>query len=180
MINQVRRLLGIETKSSSPIKALSIDWVLPGKLAVGRLPQPGDSTALLKANIKFVLTLCAEQEGALPKDITDNFQCLRLVLPDRFYTNEMTVEQLAEAVTVVRQNLEKSMPTYVHCLAGIERSPTVCIAYLCKYEKMELWEAANWLKQVHPNSLPHPAALRAIREFIAPVQEDSRDTEGRQ
>ena len=166
MLNQVKRLLGIEPKSTSPKTELPIDWVLPEKLAVGRLPQAGDGATLLKAKIEFVFSLCAESEGSLPEDITQNFQCLRLVLPDRFYTTELKVEQLAEAVAVVRENMEKSVPTYVHCLAGIERSPTVCIAYLCRYHKMELWEAANWLKQVHPNSLPNPSALRAIREFI--------------
>ena len=167
MFNQVKRLLGIGPKASVSKSSLSIDWVLPGKLAVGRLPRLGEGAILAEANIKVVFSLCSEQEGTLPADITENFQCFRLVLPDRFYDRELTVEDLALAVAIVRENLEKKQPVYVHCLAGIERSPTVCIAYICKYEQMELWEAINWLKQVHPRSLPNPSGLRAIREFIA-------------
>ena len=166
MFNQVKKLLGIESKPAKA-KGLSIDWVLPGKLALGRLPRPGESLSLKQANIKVVLSLCSETEGTLPDDISENFQCFRVVLPDRFYDNELTVEELTEAVNIVRENMEKQLPIYVHCVAAIERSPTVCIAYLCKYHQMELWEAINWLKQVHPISLPHPSAMRALREFIA-------------
>lgn len=167
MINQVKKLLGIESKSPPPPRKLfTIDWVIPHKLAIGRLPQLGDGEQLIKANIKAVLSLCAEEEGILPEEITTKFQCFRLVLPDRHYNTKMTAEQLAEAVNIVHQNIENNPPIFVHCLAGIERSPTVCIAYLCKYHKMELWEAANWLKQVHSSSLPDDSALRAIRELL--------------
>lgn len=172
MINQFKKLLGMEPQSTtddnttSRKKLFSVDWVIPQKLAIGRLPQAGDGSQLLKAKIKTVLSLCSEQEGVLPGEITQNFQCFRVVLPDRHYTTEMTAEQLAEAVDIVHQNIQKNTPIFVHCLAGIERSPTVCIAYLCKYRKMELWEAANWLKQVHSSSLPNDSGLRAIRELL--------------
>lgn len=165
MLNQVKKLLGIKSKPSQ-VKKLSIDWVLPGKLALGRLPRSGESLTLKEANIKVVLSLCSEAEGTLPDDISQNFQCFRVVLPDRFYETQLTVEELTAAVNIVRDNMEKQLPIYVHCVAAIERSPTVCIAYLCKYHQMELWEAISWLKQVHPISVPHPSAMRAIREFI--------------
>jgi len=168
MINQFKKLLGIETQSATDTttKLFSVDWVIPRKLAIGRLPQAGDGEQLSKVNIKTVLSLCGEQEGTLPEEFTQKFQCFRVVLPDRHYSTEMTAEQLAEAVNIVHENIQKNYPIFVHCLAGIERSPTVCIAYLCKYHKMELWEAANWLKQVHSSSLPNDSGLRAIRELL--------------
>lgn len=165
MFNQFKKILGIEPQSTSSRNPLSIDWVIPGTLAVGRLPHSGDAVELAKANIKVVFSLCSEQEGVLPEDVTRNFKCLRLVLPDRYYTIDLKVEDLAEAVGIVRENIENNLPVYVHCLAGIERSPTVCIAYLCLYQKMELWEAVNWVKQVHPSSLPNNQGLRVIREL---------------
>jgi protein-tyrosine phosphatase len=165
MLNPMKRFLGIESKTPAR-NPLSVDWVIPNKLAVGRLPQTGDGEQLTKAKIKVVLSLCSEQEGVLPEEISQNFQCFRLVLPDRHYSTNMTAEQLAKAVNIVYESIQNQLPIFVHCLAGIERSPTVCIAYLCKYHKMELWEAANWLKQVHPNSLPNDSELRAIRELL--------------
>jgi atypical dual specificity phosphatase len=166
MIESIKRLLGMKNLSSYRPTRRTISWVIPKKLAVGSLPKIGVGDELLKANIKVVFSLCSELEGTLPDDISQNFKCLRLVLPDRHYTTELTVEQLAQAVEIVRKHLENDLPVYVHCLAGIERSPTVCIAYLCRYQNLKLWEAVSWLKQVHPRSMPSTSELRVIREFI--------------
>jgi protein-tyrosine phosphatase len=87
-------------------------------------------------------------------------------LPDRYYTTQLEVPQLAKVVEVVHQSVQNHLPVYVHCLAGIERSPTVCIAYLCLYQNLELWEALNWIKQVHPSTMPNESQLRALREFL--------------
>lgn len=166
MIGQVKRFLGLKDQSPARPTHPAVSWVLPGKLAVGGLPQPGEASVLLNGNVKVVLSLCAESEGTLPEDINQNFQCLRLVLPDRYYSTELTVAQLAQAVDIVWKQIDNGLPIFVHCLAGVERSPTVCIAYLCRYHKLELWEAVNWLKQVHPGSMPSASELRAIREYI--------------
>lgn len=165
IIRQIKQLLGLQRQSPRQPRRV-FDWVIPGKLAISAFPQPGDAAELLRADIKVVFSLCSELEATLPEDICQNFTCLRLVLPDRYYTTELTAAQLAEAVAIVRENMQKDLPIYVHCLAGIERSPTVCIAYLCKYHHMELWEALNWLKQVHPTSQPNDSGLRAIQEFL--------------
>lgn len=141
-------------------------WVIPGKLAVGGLPQTADHARLTAANIKVVLSLCAEIEGCLPEVITRDFNCVRFILPDRYYTTQLEVHQLAKAVDIVHQSIQSQLPVYVHCLAGIERSPTVCTAYLCLYQNLELWEALNWIKQIHPSAMPNEAQLRTLREFL--------------
>lgn len=168
ILRQIQRLLGLQRQSPRQPRRV-FDWVIPGKLAVSACPQPGDAAELLKADVKVVLSLCSELEATLPEDICQNFECLRLVLPDRFYTTELTAAQLAEAVAIVRENIQKDLSLLVHCRAGVERSPTVCIAYLCKYHNMQLWEALNWLKQVHPSSQPNDSGLRAIHEFLRQV-----------
>lgn len=157
----------VKHPSSSRRDRSTISWVIPGQLALGGLPQPGDGLRLALSNIKVVLSLCAEVEGRLPPDIAQDkkFVCLRHVLPDRHYTTQLNVRQLALAVDLVHQCIERQVPVYVHCLAGIERSPTVCMAYLCRYHNLELWEAANWVKQVHPDSMPNESQIRTIREF---------------
>ncbi|OLP15696.1 hypothetical protein BST81_25030 [Leptolyngbya sp. 'hensonii'] len=143
-----------------------MSWVIPGKLAVGGSPQPGDSAVLAQANIRVVLSLCANSEEPLPEDVSQSFRCLRLVLPDSHYRSEMKPSQLMAAVDMIQHSIEHHLPIYVHCLAGIERSPTVCIAYLCRYRNLELWEALNWLKQVHPLSMPTESQLRAVLALL--------------
>lgn len=153
-----------DTTISCPRPLMS--WVIPGQLAVGKLPRSEDRTKLVRADIKTVLTLCAEQEGQLPEDIIRSFLCRRFVLPDSHYTTELTIGELNRAVELVRECiLQRQAPVYVHCLAGIERSPTVCVAYLCRYHCLELWEAMNWLKQVHPQTALNESQLRALRDY---------------
>ena len=45
--------------------------------------------------------------------------------------------------------------TLVHCVAGVSRSASICIAYLMKYERMTLDQAYRHCKRrrpvVHPN-----------------------------
>jgi atypical dual specificity phosphatase len=173
MIGQVKKFLGIERQSAARSSRKAMSWVIPAKLAVGGFPKPGDGGELLQSNIKVVLSVCAESEGTLPKDITEKFKCLRLVLPDRFYTTELTAELLAQAVEIVREQIENDLPIFIHCLAGVERSPTVAIAYLCRYQKLELWEAMNWVKSVHPSSMPSTSEIRAMRDYIALGNEEN-------
>ncbi len=140
--------------------------MIPGKLAVGGSPRPGDSVALAQAGIKVIFSLCAECEEVLPEDVTQSFHCLRLVLPDSHYKSEIKSSQLTAAIDIVQHSIDNQLPIYVHCLAGIERSPTVCIAYLCQSQHLELWEALNWLKQCHPPSMPTESQLRVVRQYI--------------
>jgi len=90
--------------------SLSINWVIPAKLAVGPLPQLGDSAQLAAADIQVVLSLCAEQEGALPEDVRSNFQCLHWFIPDSHYDIELKVGDLARAVELVHQTISNQLP----------------------------------------------------------------------
>lgn len=143
-----------------------LDWVIPGKLAVGGLPQPGDRDRFKQANIQVILSLTAPMEAELPPEVTANFHCARVALPDSRYEAQLRVERLATAVDVVHRALTQQLPIYVHCLAGIERSPLVCIAYLCRYHQLDLWEALYWLKQVRPCVAPTTAQLNIVQHFL--------------
>jgi len=144
---------------------LPLSWVLPGRLAVGPLPKPGDEAALQEAGVRVILSLCAELEGTLPEVIRHNFECYRYVLPDSHYPEKMTLEQLTEVVDLVTEVLEERAPLYIHCLAGMERSPTVCIAYLCRAQKQELWETMAWFKQIHPPTMLSDSQFHLLRSW---------------
>lgn len=144
----------------------SLSWVIPGKLAVGGLPIQGDEATFAENGIQAVLSLCDTCEGKLPISIQQGFECRQLTLPDSHYAYALEVKQIAEAVELIQQSIQNQIPVYVHCLAGVERSPTICAAYLCRYYNLELWEAINWLKQAHPNSMPTTAQVQVLREFI--------------
>jgi atypical dual specificity phosphatase len=153
----LKSLLGGPSQSQSTSiktesKPRSIRWILPDRLAVGPIPDAEIHQQLLGSGIKAVLSLCAETEGELYSEVPNTFQWQRLVLPDSHYQEKMQPEQIAAAVAALRKNLSQGMPSYVHCLAGMERSPSICIAYLCRHENMPLWEAVQWVKQNNPRT----------------------------
>jgi protein-tyrosine phosphatase len=53
----------------------------------------------------------------------------------------------------------------VHCVAGISRSSTLCIAYLMKYKKMTLIEAHGLVKKKRPIIRPNNA-INVVCYFI--------------
>ncbi len=145
--------------------APNFSWVIPAKLAVGGFPRSQDLIHLSQAGIRSILTLCAEQEGTLPEETPHQFACQRFVLPDSRYEHSLQVGQISQAVALLHQHLEQH-PVYIHCLAGMERSPIVCIAYLCQYQKLQLWQASHWLQQVHPPTQPTSEQMRVLRAFV--------------
>jgi len=73
-------------------------------------------------------------------------------------------EKLLHCVDTLVQLLAAGHTVYLHCTAGIARSPTVAIGYLHWYLGWELDAAVRYVKQVRQCS-PHVEALRrAIRD----------------
>lgn len=156
----------IQIASPDSNAALTVSWIIPHKLALGRLPVAGESGILRQLGIQTVLSLCAIAEGELPEEIVNEFHCFRFILPDSSYVLSLQPEHLLQAIALIHEHIQQQSPVYVHCLAGIERSPTVCIAYLCMYEQLELWEALNHVKQAHPIALPSETQLQVIRKLM--------------
>ncbi|CAI9735864.1 dual specificity protein phosphatase 14-like [Octopus vulgaris] len=56
---------------------------------------------------------------------------------------------------MIRQASLKNGKVLVHCVAGVSRSASLCIAYLMKYERMSLLQAYKFVKRkryvIHPN-----------------------------
>jgi atypical dual specificity phosphatase len=142
-------------------------WIVDGKLAVGPIPNPISLQQLQAAGFKSVLTLCAAAERELPPEVPQQFHWQRLVLPDHSYEEKMQPEQLAEAVAFVDGAMRQNQaPVYVHCLAGMERSPSVCVAYLCLHQGMEVWEALNWVKQRNSRTNLNNDQVQAIQGLV--------------
>jgi atypical dual specificity phosphatase len=142
-------------------------WIVEGRLAVGPIPDITLHGQLLAAGFKSVLTLCAETERQLPIEVPQTFNWQRLVLPDSHYQDQLQPEQLAEAVAFVHQAISQNQgPVYVHCLAGMERSPSVCVSYLCLHQGMEVWEALNWVKQRNSRTSINSNQVQVIQALV--------------
>lgn len=78
--------------------------------------------------------------------------------------------------------LEMHLPSnrvMVCCRAGIGRSASVVIAYLCCVQGMAYSEAARFVMVRRPGAMPLPKLQEAIQELISRRQNRDRITEGR-
>uniref|UniRef100_UPI00398EBA3F dual specificity protein phosphatase 18-like n=1 Tax=Pristiophorus japonicus TaxID=55135 RepID=UPI00398EBA3F len=55
--------------------------------------------------------------------------------------------------------------TLLHCVAGISRSATLCLAYLMKYHHMSLVEAHAWLRARRPIIRPNSGFWKQLIEY---------------
>ncbi|XP_078083775.1 dual specificity protein phosphatase 18-like [Mustelus asterias] len=55
--------------------------------------------------------------------------------------------------------------TLLHCVAGVSRSATLCLAYLMKYHQMSLLEAHAWLRACRPIIRPNNGFWKQLIEY---------------
>lgn len=67
--------------------------------------------------------------------------------------------RLDEAVGALDRELAAGRSVYVHCSAGLNRSPTTVIAYLMLHRGMPLDAATAWLLERH-DAVPYPDVLK--------------------
>src|SRR5262245_49872349 len=68
--------------------------------------------------------------------------------------------RLPDAVALLAELIRNHGPTYLHCNAGINRAPTVAIAYLHVHHALALEDAVREVK-ARRSCLPYVSALEA-------------------
>lgn len=71
-------------------------------------------------------------------------------------------DKIADRINDVKQSGGK---TLVHCVAGMSRSPTLCLAYLIKHEGMSAQRALDHVVLRRPIVQPNPGFWRQIVDF---------------
>ena len=139
-----------------------IDWVLVNELAIGPAPRAERHLErLADQGVRAVLSLCSPVEAPPPEGLEQRFACGRLVLPDHRAERLPEPEELGEALALLEQ-LRAEGPVFVHCVAAMERSPLVCLAWLVSRHGQSPQAALDYLMQVHPGTNPLPGQLRLL------------------
>ena len=148
-----------------PPSRFRINWVLVDELAIGPAPRAERHLDRLEdQGIRAVLSLCSEQEAPPPPELCSRFACTRLVLPDHRAARLPDPPELAAALEALA-DLRRHGPVFVHCVAAMERSPLVCLAWLVSRHGQSPQAALDYLMQVHPGTNPLPGQLKLLDQL---------------
>ena len=148
------------------MKKFSIDWVLVNKIAIGPIPRTPEHFKLLKKHkINSILSLCDEKEAPTLEFIRENFIFSRVPLPDHKQAKFPSFKEFLKALDELKK-LQEFKPTFVHCLASVERSPLICLGWLVREEGYSIDLAMDYLMQIHPGTSPLPEQLSLVMQLI--------------
>lgn len=137
-----------------------IDWVLKEELALGPAPRKLEHLQRLEQEgVRAVLSLCDAPELPMPAELAQQFLWERQVLPDHRSGRNPTSEELEAALEALARLRREAGPVFVHCVASMERSPLVCLAWLMRERGLNRLQALDYLMQVHPGTNPLPGQL---------------------
>ena len=151
-------------------KVFRIDWVLSNEIAIGPAPSNHENLIKLKeSNISSILTLCSEEEIKTVENIEKMFNVKRIVLPDHKSGKFPTKGEVYQALDSLKE-LKKNGVVYVHCVASVERSPLVCMAWLIREHKLKPREALDYIMEVHKGTSPLPGQYNLLLEIFNDIK----------
>ena len=145
---------------------LPVSWVLVNELAVGPAPlHASHIEQLQEQGVQAVFSLCSTEEAPPPAELSQTFVHHRLVLPDHRSGRLPEPAELNAALAELNTLHQQHRPVFVHCVAAVERSPLLCMAWLVQHHKLSPGAALDYLMQVHPPSNPLPGQLALLRHL---------------
>ena len=152
-------------RAMEPRERFRLSWVLRGQLAVGSLPHAERHLERLEQEgIAAVLSLVAEPEAPLAVGLEERFHWRRCPLPDHRSERLVAKPELERALAELAA-LREHGPVFVHCLAAMERSPLLCLAWLMRERGLSRQQALDYLMQVHPGTSPLAGQLAVLAEL---------------
>lgn len=115
-----------------------------------------------KLQVRFIINVAPELPDTPLSSVTKPLY-LRICVHDR-PTSDLSVhfDEVADMIEEVRQLGGKSL---VHCVAGVSRSTTLCLAYLMKYGGMSLRTAYHHVKAIRPQIRPNTGFFQQLRRY---------------
>lgn len=114
-----------------------ISQILPN-LFLGNFSDSQDLKMLKELNIKYILNL-SENDNCFPED----FIYLKIDIKDNITEN---IKKYFRKTNVFIYNGLLIGNVFVHCIAGVSRSPTIVMAYLIKKKKYSFDNALKIIK----------------------------------
>ena len=154
-------------KKSSKKNKFKFSWISANELAVGSFPKNSSDKKLLQSQgIKGVLSLCSinEVKENIPDNIFEGFNHKRIILPDHKVSRKLTIDEILKTLEALSKLINEP-PVFVHCVASMERSPLICIAWLMKTKNLPFQNALDYVLQVHPGTNPLSSQIELLKKL---------------
>lgn len=142
-------------------------------LYIGSAPRSGEDAGRLKQNWGITAVLSLQTDGDLSVDglrweqvqgwyAAAGMAAERVPIED--FSPRTLAERMDEAVEALRRLVSTGAIVYLHCTAGINRSPTIAIAYLCRVHGLPVDQALAEVRAQRPRVLPYEEVLTLLRQ----------------
>jgi protein-tyrosine phosphatase len=137
-------------------------------LHFGASVHPADVPRLRRVGITAVLSL--QQAGVdLPQVAIERMRAAcepgivfrNISIHD--YDPEAVIAALPRALSLLRTLLAEGRVVYLHCSEGINRAPSVALAYLVRHEQVDVDVALAHLRACDPGARPYAAVIDWLR-----------------
>ncbi|KAK7603267.1 hypothetical protein V9T40_003266 [Parthenolecanium corni] len=116
-----------------------------------------------KLNITCVIN-CTTREELPDPPLPDRIKTYRrIAVLDSSVTN--LIHYFHEIADTIRKVSQEGGNILVHCVAGVSRSVSLCLAYLLKYHKMSLKEAYEYVERRRPCIKPNNSFFKQLIDF---------------
>ncbi|CAB3405621.1 unnamed protein product [Caenorhabditis bovis] len=112
-----------------------------------------DITSVINLSVTCPKSVCIKDEK--------NF--MRIPVNDSY--QEKLYPYFPEAYEFLESVRMEGKKCLIHCLAGISRSPTLCISYIMKHKKMSSDEAYRYVKNLRPSISPNFNFMGQLLEY---------------
>ena len=149
-----------------PDRPIPYSWVLTHRLAIGPMPScQAHWQQLEEAGLRSRFSCCYPQEQG-PAAVPAHWRSESFALPDHRRQQRLDPECLAAALDLAEQLLDEGPPLYLHCLAGIERSPLMAVGLTARRRRIDIYTALDWVRRCHPASLPIYSQLELLEQVL--------------
>jgi protein-tyrosine phosphatase len=143
------------------LSKLDLVWIEPG-FTLGSRPYAYQRKAVSQLGIRVVVALHETNERESEAWQAHGVRLIPIPTPDWV---EIPIVGFDRVVGVVYACLDASTPVLLHCLAGINRAPTVAAAVLCHRQKMNVDVALGAVKRVRVAAKPTPDQELSLRSW---------------
>jgi protein-tyrosine phosphatase len=145
---------------------------LPGRLWLGEAPRGKDLPRLRELGVTDIVNLTSV-EDVVAAERDGKFDVHHFPFPDGFFgargagpLRAHAVQMMEQACRRLEELLDSNKPTYLHCVAGISRSPTVFMLYLIRSGQVKTFpEAHRRTHAVRSVVSPNPDLVEIVREL---------------